>query len=38
MIETAFIGGSGVYELEGLKDLEAIEITTPFGNTSSQSH
>jgi 5'-methylthioadenosine phosphorylase len=35
MIETAFIGGSGVYELEGLKDLEAIEITTPFGNTSS---
>ncbi|HJO59432.1 MAG TPA: S-methyl-5'-thioadenosine phosphorylase [SAR202 cluster bacterium] len=35
MIEAAFIGGSGVYELEDLRDIETIEIITPFGNTSA---
>ena len=35
LIETGFIGGSGVYELEGLKGVEPIEIETPFGKPSS---
>ncbi len=35
LIQTGFIGGSGVYELEGLKNIETIEIETPFGNPSS---
>ena len=35
MIQAGFIGGSGVYELEGLKNIETIEIETPFGSPSS---
>lgn len=29
------IGGSGLYGLEGLRDVEEIEVSTPFGNPSS---
>ena len=36
LIETGFIGGSGVYELEGLKNVETIDIETPFGKPSSE--
>ena len=35
LIQTGFIGGSGVYELERLKNVETIDISTPFGNPSS---
>ncbi len=28
------IGGSGLYHLEGLTDIEEINITTPFGEPS----
>lgn len=28
------IGGSGLYEIEGLSDVEEIEVTTPFGRPS----
>ncbi len=28
------IGGSGLYEIEGLTDVEAIDVTTPFGEPS----
>ncbi|MDR4498550.1 MAG: S-methyl-5'-thioadenosine phosphorylase [Candidatus Scalindua sp.] len=30
------IGGSGLYNIEGLKDVENITIKTPFGNASDQ--
>jgi 5'-methylthioadenosine phosphorylase len=29
------IGGSGFYEMEGLEDVEALELTTPYGEPSS---
>jgi 5'-methylthioadenosine phosphorylase len=29
------IGGSGLYGLKGMRDVETIELTTPFGNPSS---
>lgn len=28
------IGGSGLYEMEGLKDVQDMEVSTPFGSTS----
>ncbi len=28
------IGGSGLYEMEGLEEIESISLTTPFGNPS----
>ena len=28
------IGGSGLYKMEALKDVEEIEISTPFGSPS----
>lgn len=31
----AVIGGSGLYEMEGLTDLREIEVTTPFGEPSA---
>ena len=31
---TAIIGGSGLYEMEGLEDVDFIEIDTPFGKPS----
>lgn len=33
-IEIAVIGGSGLYKMEGLTDIEERTITTPFGNPS----
>ena len=33
-IELAVIGGSGLYNMAGLSDIEEIDITTPFGKPS----
>jgi len=33
-IELAVIGGSGLYDMSGLSDVESIHIDTPFGNPS----
>ncbi|MEA3506986.1 MAG: S-methyl-5'-thioadenosine phosphorylase [Elusimicrobiota bacterium] len=33
-IKIAVIGGSGVYKLDGLKDISEIEVDTPFGKPS----
>ena len=30
----AFIGGSGVYDLDGVTDVESVDVTTPFGSPS----
>ena len=30
-IDIAIIGGSGLYELEGLSNMESMEVDTPFG-------
>jgi len=32
------IGGSGLYELEGLEDVQTISLTTPFGEPSDSFH
>lgn len=32
--EIGIIGGSGLYEMEGLKDIETVSIDTPFGKPS----
>ncbi|MHB9092503.1 MAG: MTAP family purine nucleoside phosphorylase, partial [Chloroflexota bacterium] len=32
----AIIGGSGLYEMEGMEDMRAIRISTPFGNPSDE--
>jgi 5'-methylthioadenosine phosphorylase len=36
MMRTGILGGSGLYELEGLKDTEWVEIDTPFGPPSDR--
>ena len=33
-IDIAIIGGSGLYELEGLSNVESVEVDTPFGRPS----
>ncbi|MFB3897687.1 MAG: S-methyl-5'-thioadenosine phosphorylase [bacterium] len=33
-VSLAVIGGSGLYQMEGLKDIKEIKVTTPFGNPS----
>jgi 5'-methylthioadenosine phosphorylase len=33
-IKIGVIGGSGVYEIEGLRDVEEVRVTTPFGDPS----
>ena len=33
-IDIAIIGGSGLYELEGLSNMESMEVDTPFGKPS----
>ena len=33
-VKTAFIGGSGLYEIEDLKDIKEIKVKTPFGEPS----
>ena len=30
------IGGSGLYEMEGLEDVQTVSLTTPFGNPSDE--
>jgi 5'-methylthioadenosine phosphorylase len=35
-IEFAIIGGSGLYQMEGLSQLEALQINTPFGRPSDE--
>ena len=30
----AIIGGSGLYSMEGLSDVQEVEISTPFGSPS----
>lgn len=34
--QVGIIGGSGVYELDGLTDIEKIRVKTPFGETSDE--
>ena len=34
IVETAIIGGSGLYDLEGIQDVQNIDITTPYGEPS----
>lgn len=36
MIELAIIGGSGLYNMAGLTDIEEREVNTPFGNPSDK--
>lgn len=33
-VEVAVIGGSGLYEMDGLADVESVSVTTPFGDPS----
>src|SRR5262245_31083344 len=33
-IRIGIIGGSGIYQMEGLQDIEEVRITTPFGDPS----
>jgi len=35
-VKIAVIGGSGLYEIEGLKNVEEVEISTPFGMPSDR--
>lgn len=35
-VEIGIIGGSGLYKIEGLKNIKCISINTPFGKPSSQ--
>ena len=35
-IEIAVIGGSGLYQMDGLEDLEEIYLTTPYGKPSDK--
>ena len=34
-IELGVIGGSGLYQFDGLEQIQQLELTTPFGNPSS---
>ena len=36
MAKIGIIGGSGLYEIEGLKNVEEIEVNTPFGKPSDR--
>lgn len=33
-VELGILGGSGLYEMEGLQDLESVQLETPFGKPS----
>ncbi len=35
-IKIGIIGGSGIYDIEGVSDVKAIEVDTPFGNPSDK--
>lgn len=34
IVETAIIGGSGLYDLDGIQDVQQIDVTTPYGSPS----
>ena len=34
-VKVAVIGGSGLYEMPGLEEVQAVEVNTPFGSTSA---
>ncbi|HLA37207.1 MAG TPA: S-methyl-5'-thioadenosine phosphorylase, partial [Candidatus Brocadiales bacterium] len=34
MHRIGIIGGSGLYDIEGIKDIEKVEVDTPFGKPS----
>ena len=36
MFRIGVIGGSGLYEMDGLKDVESLKITTPWGDPSDE--
>ena len=36
MSTIAIIGGSGLYELEGMEDVQEVTVETPFGPTSDK--
>ena len=36
MAKIGIIGGSGLYDMEGLKNVEELEIDTPFGKPSDK--
>ena len=36
MIQIGIIGGSGLYNIDGLKEVKEISVKTPFGNTSDK--
>ena len=36
MIQIGIIGGSGLYNIDGLKEIKEISVKTPFGNTSDK--
>ncbi|MBU1044400.1 MAG: S-methyl-5'-thioadenosine phosphorylase [Candidatus Omnitrophica bacterium] len=35
-VKIAIIGGSGIYDIEAIKDVETIEVETPYGKTSDK--
>lgn len=35
-IKIGVIGGSGVYQIEGLRDIDHVQVTTPFGDPSDE--
>ncbi len=35
-VKIAIIGGSGIYDIEEIKDVETIEVETPYGKTSDK--
>jgi 5'-methylthioadenosine phosphorylase len=37
LAEIGIIGGSGLYEMEGLADVETVKVDTPFGDPSTSS-
>ncbi|MGA2192366.1 MAG: S-methyl-5'-thioadenosine phosphorylase, partial [Nitrospirota bacterium] len=34
--EIGIIGGSGLYEMEGLSDIRTVKVETPFGDPSDE--
>ena len=38
MAKVGIIGGSGLYDIEGIKSLKKVSVTTPFGPPSDKFH
>ena len=36
MAKVGIIGGSGLYQIEGITDVKEVVVTTPFGDPSDQ--